>query len=207
MAHFAEGALYDAYQKDANVDPHAMVQGMIKELLNLDLPRKHVKITGFGIMYGMGIDKLAGSLDIDRAMATTTREAYFAALPEVKKLSAAIKNRGSSGEGIKTWGGRLIYKEPHPERNLSYKLLNYLIQGSAGDQTKQAIVDWEQQRKPTDLFMATVHDEINIAAPIDDQMGAMHRLRKAMDADRFDVPFRSEGFAGPDWENIQEYEA
>jgi DNA polymerase I len=207
MAHFAEGSLFDAYQKDPNVDPHAMVQQMIKELLNLDLPRKHVKVTGFGIMYGMGVQKLADSLDIPYEQGYTTKEAYFAALPEVKKLAAAVKSRGSSGEFIKTWGGRRIFKEPHPDRNLSYKLLNLLIQGSAADQTKQSIVDWNDMRNPTDLFMATVHDENNIAAPIEDKAPAMNRLRRSMDADRFSVPFRSEGFAGPNWEDIEEYEA
>jgi DNA polymerase I-like protein with 3'-5' exonuclease and polymerase domains len=91
---------------------------------------------------------------------------------------------------------------------LSYKLLNYLIQGSAADQTKQSIIDWHYDiRKPSDIFLATVHDENNIAAPLEDLAPAMYRLRTAMDMDRFDVPFRSEGFAGPNWQEIQPYES
>jgi len=207
MAHFAEGKLYEAYRNDPNVDPHEMVKGIIKQQTGLDLPRKHVKITGFGIMYGMGISKLADSLDIPDSQGTITRNAYFAALPEVRQLSTATKQRGQRGEAIRTWGGRCYYTENNPTRDLSYKLLNYLIQGSGADQTKQSIVDWEDSRKETDIFLATVHDEINIAAPIDDQAPAMYRLKKAMDADRFDVPFRSEGFAGKTWEDIVGYEA
>ena len=208
MAHFAEGRLFKAYREDPDVDPHKMVQGIIKDLLGQDLPRKDVKITGFGIMYGRGITNLADALGVDYAQGAATQQAYFTALPEVKELSAAIKRRGKSGGTITTWGGRAYAREPHPDRDLSYKLLNYLIQGSAADQTKQSIIDWYyEQRKPTDLFMSTVHDENNVAAPVDDRAGAMMRLRVAMDAPRFDVPFRSEGFAGETWGRIQPYEA
>jgi DNA polymerase-1 len=207
MAHFAEGKLFEAYRKDPDVDPHKMVQGIIKELLDMDIPRKHVKVTGFGIMYGMGVQKLADGLDVDYAQGKLTKEAYFAALPEVKVLAGATKRRGSMGEAIVTWGGRRYFKEPHGDRDLSYKLLNYLIQGSAGDQTKQSIIDWDAARTPTDVFLATVHDEVNVSAPIEDKEPAMRRLREAMDADRFDVPFRSEGFAGPNWAAIEPYEA
>ena len=208
MAHFAEGKLFEAYQKDPDVDPHEMVSGIIKELLGLEMHRKKVKITGFGIMYGRGITNLAGALEVAYEEGARMQQAYFTALPEVKTLSAAIKRRGKSGGVITTWGGREYPREPHPERDLSYKLLNYLIQGSAADQTKQAIIDWHYGiRKDTDIFLSTVHDENNIAAPVDDKAGAMMRLRLAMDKDRFDVPFRSEGFAGTTWGNIVEYEA
>jgi DNA polymerase-1 len=207
MAHFAEGKLYTAYQSDPDVDPHQMVKELIYDLQGLDLPRKHVKVTGFGIMYGMGIQKLADGMGVSYEEGAKVKTAYFNALPEVKQLAAAIKRRGTMGDPIRTWGGREYYREPHPERDLSYKLLNYLVQGSAADQTKQSIIDWEANRKPTDVFLATVHDEVNIAVPIEDQAGGMFRLRVAMDADRFDVPFRSEGFAGPTWGQITEYEA
>ncbi len=208
MAHFAEGKLFDAYNKDPDVDPHEMVKRIIADLLGQDLPRKNVKITGFGIMYGRGITNLADALGVSYEEGAKTQAAYFAALPEVKELSTAIKRRGKSGGTITTWGGRQYVREPNEQRDLSYKLLNYLIQGSAADQTKQAIVDWHyNHRKSTDIFLSTVHDENNIAAPIDDKAGAMMRLRVAMDAKRFDVPFRSEGFAGPTWGKIQSYEA
>jgi DNA polymerase I-like protein with 3'-5' exonuclease and polymerase domains len=86
-----------------------------------------------------------------------------------------------------------------------YKLLNYLIQGSAADQTKEAINDWADNRTWSDTFLATVHDEINISAPESDLKGAMGRLRTSMNKDRFDVPMMSEGFTGPNWQEIEVY--
>jgi DNA polymerase I-like protein with 3'-5' exonuclease and polymerase domains len=206
MAHFAEGRLFDAFRLDPTTDPHVAVQKMIKELLGIDMPRKYVKITGFGIMYGRGVPNLSVALGVDQDEGKRVRDAYYAALPEIQQLSYDTRNRGKRGQFIRTWGGRVYYREPDPARDLSYKLLNYLIQGSAADQTKQSMIDWERDRAPGDVLLAAVHDEVNISAPADDVPGAMRRLRLAMNADRFDVPFRSEGYTGPNWGDIEGYQ-
>jgi DNA polymerase-1 len=207
MAHFAEGKLYEAYQRDPNVDPHDMVRGIIRELTGQEMPRKYVKITGFGIMYGRGIANLSAALGVPDHEGKGVRDAYFAALPEVKQLSQATRNAGKSGTGIRTWGGRVYFREPDPTgRDLSYKLLNYLIQGSAADQTKQSAIDWYNTKGANDHLLCLVHDEDNISAPIGEERRAMRLLREAMDADRFDVPFRSEGFSGPNWADIKGFD-
>lgn len=206
MAHFAEGKLYEAFRRDPRTDPHKAVQMMIKELLNVDMPRKYVKITGFGIMYGRGVPNLSAALGVDEVEGKRVRDAYYSALPEVQQLSYDTRNRGKRGQFIRTWGGRVYYREPDPARDLSYKLLNYLIQGSAADQTKQSIIDHDHERADTDVLLAAVHDEINISAPKEDAPNAMRRLRESMNKPRFDVPFESEGFMGPNWSDIKEYE-
>jgi DNA polymerase-1 len=205
MAHFAEGRLYAAFRDNPSTDPHDAVRAIIRDLLGIDMPRKYVKITGFGIMYGRGIPNLSAALGVGVEEGKRVRDAYFAALPEVKDLSWATRDRGKRGQAITTWGGRKYYREPHPERDLSYKLLNYLIQGSAADQTKQSVIDWEENREPDDTLLCIVHDEDNICAPAAQAEGAMLRLREAMDAPRFDVPFMSEGYFGPNWADLQKW--
>lgn len=206
MAHFAEGKLFEAFRADPKTDPHVAVQKIILENSGINLSRKYTKITGFGIMYGRGIPALAAALGVSVEQAQATRNAYYAALPEIRSLADQTRRCGRSNSPIITWGGREYYREPNPERDLSYKLLNYLIQGSAADQTKQAMIDWDGIRREDELLIAAVHDEINICAPEGCQASAMQTLRKAMNADRFDVPFLSEGFAGPNWADIEEYE-
>ena len=202
LAHFSEGKLYEEFWKNPKADPHAVVSALIKEHSGVELSRKYVKITGFGIMYGRGVASTAAALGVSDDEGRSVRDAYFAALPEVRELSLATRNRGRAGEFIRTWGGRIYYREPNPERDLSYKLLNYLIQGSAADQTKQSAIDWYHIRKPTEHLIAMVHDEFNISAPIGEEQDAMHRLRVAMDSPRFDVPFSSDGFSGQNWADI-----
>lgn len=203
MAHFAEGKLYEAFKADPSTDPHVAVQKIIKDFSGIELSRKYVKITGFGIMYGRGVDNLSIALGVDRATGQATRDAYYAALPEVRWLANETRQCGRMGQPIITWGGRRYYREPNPDRDMSYKLLNYLIQGSAADQTKQAIIDWNAARRPEDFLIAAVHDEINISVPKDDWRSGMAILKEHMNADRFDVPFMSEGYVGPNWSDIK----
>jgi DNA polymerase-1 len=205
MAHFAEGKLYEAFHQDPSTDPHEAVRLIILEHTGINLSRKYTKITGFGIMYGRGIPNLSAALGVDVIQGAATRNAYYAALPEIRTLSDQCRACGTRGVPIVTWGGREYYREPNPDRNLSYKLLNYLIQGSAADQTKQSMIDWDHTRGKNDLLIAAVHDEINISALEEDRVEAMDLLKQAMDAPRFDVPFRSEGYIGPNWADLEDY--
>jgi len=207
MAHYAEGSLFEKFKQDPRTDPHTAVQSIIRDLTGIEMPRKFVKIIGFGIMYGMGVDKLAASMGVSREEGDKLRNAYFAALPEIRGLSLDTRTRGKRGEAIRTWGGRVYYREPNPERDLSYKLLNYLVQGSSADQTKQSIIDYDAERGEGHVLIAAVHDELNASVPYDEKADGMRRLQNAMDKDRFDVPFRSEGYAGPNWADIEKYEA
>lgn len=202
LAHFTEGRLYDAFHKDPKTDPHAAVKILIQEFAGVELSRRDTKITGFGIVYGRGVPATAVALGVSLEDGKRTRDAYFTALPEVRQLSNSTRNRGRSGLAIKTWGGRLYYREPNADRDLSYKLLNYLIQGSAADQTKEVTVNWHEGRGSA-LLLADVHDEVNISSPIEDAVKNMSWLRETMDAPLFDVPFASEGFSGPNWGTLE----
>ena len=202
FAHYAEGGLFDAFNRDPSTDPHAAVRQLILDNTGIDLSRKFVKITGFGILYGRGVDNLSLALGVPRDQGENTRNAYYAALPEVRALSNETRHIGRTGQAIRTWGGRKYYREPNPDRDLSYKLLNYLIQGSAADQTKDVAVKWEQVRSPDAKLLCLVHDEVNISAPKEDARAHMNTLQQEMDAKRFDVPFQSEGYVGPNWADI-----
>jgi DNA polymerase-1 len=206
MSHYAEGQLYQWYLDDPDTDPHEMVSQMMFEKLGIHLKRKPLKIIAFGIMYGRGLDNLAAALGVTKEQAKTFRDAYYSLLPEVRELSNQCKRRGQNGEFIRTWGGRCYHREPSVERDFSYRLMNYLIQGGAADQTKQSIIDWHAEKLPSDQLLAAVHDENNISALIDSKAKSMEILKIAMNADRFDAPFRSEGFAGPNWGAIEKYE-
>jgi DNA polymerase-1 len=207
-AHYEDGQLLEAYIQNPSLDPHALAQEIILAQSQLELARKHVKITAFRIIYGSGIPGLASGLGVDNARAARTLDAYFRAFPGIAQLSKDTKRRGHSGRPITTWGGRIYYTEP-PKlikgrmRSFEYKLLNYLIQGSAADQTKECVIRWDEQRNQDAVFLATVHDEINISAPMEIWRADMDDLRHVMDADLFDVPFQSEGFVGPNWFDLE----
>ncbi len=208
MAHFEDGALARAFREDPDLDPHELVRQEILRVTGVDYPRKYVKETGFGILYGMGRYTLADRLAITPREAWGLMGAYKKAIPGVEQLQKGTQSRGRMGKPIRTWGGRLIHVEPPREikgqwRTFDYKLLNYLIQGSSADQTKQCIIEWHKIKPHSNVFMATVHDEINISAPIDMAEQSMALLTLSMeDLQGFDVPMRSEGFIGPSWGEV-----
>ena len=208
LAHFEDGQLMRAYNEDAFLDPHTMAQDLIREHTNVTYPRGDVKQTGFGIIYGMGVPGLAQQLGRPTGEAYTLREAYFNAMPAAAQLASSTRSRGRSGGAVTTWGGRKYPVEP-PKivrgamRSFEYKLLNYLIQGSAGDQTKQVLCDWIEDFKSEDtVFTSTIHDEINASVPEEQWQFEMASLREAMDQNLFDVPMRSEGSYGPHWGSL-----
>ena len=210
LAHFEDGALLAAYADNPFLDPHEMARQLIGQITGFMYERKDVKITGFSIIYGSGVPGLASQLGRSKGVAFDLREAYFKAMPAAAILASSTRARGRSGGAVRTWGGRYYSVEPAKMmygqmRTFEYKLLNYLIQGSAGDQTKQVICDWEEEyRHPETVFLTTIHDEINASAPEEIWREEMAMLRHAMDQDLFDCPMRSEGSFGPNWGNLTE---
>jgi len=209
LAHFEDGILLESYINDPWLDPHDMARLLIEQMLNLQYERKDVKITGFSIIYGSGVGGLASQLNRPLSEAFELREAYLRAMPAARALARSTRNRGRDGGAIRTWGGRMYFTEP-PKiikgkiQSYEYKLLNYLIQGSAGDQTKQVINDWWEDYKDVDtVFLATIHDEINASAPEEYWESEMIALRLAMDQPLFDCPMRSEGEFGRNWGELE----
>jgi DNA polymerase-1 len=201
LAHYEDGALMQAYRENPDLDPHEMARQMILNLTGIELQRKEVKIIGFSIIYGSGVTGLSQQLGTDYSRAHVLREAYMSALPGVRQLGNALRIRGRNNTPLRTWGGRLYLPEA-PRlvngvmRSFEYKLLNYLIQPSAADQTKQTVIDWDAVRPSSNVFLIAMHDEIDISVPEDDLIMDMKILKEVMNRDRFDVPMRSEGFWG-----------
>lgn len=210
LAHFEDGALMQAYNEDPTLDIHNFVQAKIAEVMRAaPLERRAVKIMNFGMIYGMGIGKLADSLHTDADAAAAIKNAHRKALPDVRDLERGIKENAKDDNPIRTWGDRLYYCEPPAvvkgrRMTFEYKLLNYLIQGSAADCTKQAVINYHHIKKEG-RFLVTVHDEINISAPKKAHKAEMALLREAMESVKFDVPMISDGKTGPNWASLTSF--
>lgn len=209
LAHFEDGPLCEAYTTDPSLDPHRMAQALINEMVGIEYARKTIKITSFSLLYGSGVTGLSAQLGVPYNEAYAIKNAYLGAMPGIQQLMDGVKKTGERGEYITTLGGRMYYSEPPAlvqgqYRRFDYKLLNYLIQGSAADQTKMAINDWAKGWRSSEArLVATVHDEINISAPQEMWEEHMARLKREMNAPRLDVPVTSEGYMGTNWQNIE----
>ena len=210
-AHFAEGRAAEIYRNDPRADFHAAVAAIIEADAGLRLDRKMVKITGFSLIYGSGINSLAELLGVDRGTAANIRKHYFQALPGFKELMDDVSERGRQGGCVKTWGGRLLYSEkPKIVKgqvwSFEYKLLNYLIQGSAADQTKEAINHvgyWRDHCR----FLATVHDENVYSVDPEELDSEVENIKASMEDQKgWDVPFKAEVKVGKNWADMEKHE-
>jgi DNA polymerase I-like protein with 3'-5' exonuclease and polymerase domains len=206
----------DGYQNDPDMDFHTMVADMAK------IPRKQAKTINLGMMYGMGVNKLSDQLDIPVDEAKKLVNQYHDRVPFVKMLMHGVMNklnsRQSSGS-IRSILGRkcrfdlwepdtfamnkaLPYKDALNEhgpttrlrRAYTYKALNRLIQASAADMTKQAMVDIH---KLGITPLIQIHDEIAVSVSSKEQVesivGAMEN------AVPLGVPNKVDVEIGPSW--------
>ena len=163
LAHFAGGALLESLQKDPTRDIHLLAAEIA------GITRKVAKTLGFAVLYGAGVGRIAESLYISTDEAQHIKNQYLAAMPEIKILQSELSYRGRNGLPIRTLGGRHYMCEPPKEvagrwRTFEYKLTNYLIQGSAADQTKEAMLRYALTTSYGWLRLS-VHDQIVVEVP------------------------------------------
>lgn len=209
-AHYEGGAMRDAYLQNPKLDLHTYATELIKRNTGLALTRKTTKTLAFGLLYGMGVGKLAERLGVETKQAEFVRRAYLGTFPGLKEVMDDLKWRARNNEYMTTWGGRRYYAEPAriingQLREFGYKLFNYLIQGSSADITKEAILRYDTLRRNSRLIL-TVHDEIMICALKTSWKREMNMLREAMHSIELDVPLLSDGEVGPRWFEMESCE-
>lgn len=211
FAHFEQGDLLIAYQDDPSLDPHSWLKEIIFELTGVERERTKVKNVTFLRLYGGGKYSVIAQLRVSEDEAKQLLAAHDKALPGRKLVVDEIKKLSRRGKPIRTWGGRIYFVEPKKKvkgrmRTFEYKLINYLVQGSAADITKECLIRWynHPDRDPRTRFLVTVYDEINITCPEDCWEEQMAILRECMDDIELDCPMLSEGAIGPNWADLKE---
>lgn len=184
-AHFEDGALLASYIENPSQDVYIFV----KEAAGGDTTRHEAKQIFLGLVYAMGVDALAGKIGSDYQRANSLKNLVKAALPDVVELDKDCRRRFKNGLPIRTLGGRLCYCEPPSNgRDWAYKALNLLIQGSAADQTKEAMIYTEENMVPGGRQLGNIHDEINLSIPPEFVEVIKEILTKAANALPCDCP-------------------
>lgn len=165
LAHFTNGALLKALQEDPTKDVHLIAAGIA------GITRKVAKTLGFAVLYGAGNGRVAETLGTTVSEATRIKEQYLEALPEIKAFQKELNAIGRSHSYTGTLGGRR-YRSQKPAvvkgvfKSFEYKLPNYKIQGSAADQTKEAMIRYAETTLHGQLVL-TVHDQLVTQVPDD----------------------------------------
>ena len=213
-----EGAseFVQAYNEKPETDFHSLVAEMAS------IPRKQAKTINLGLIYGMGVNKMSEELDIDVDEAKVLVKQYHARVPFVKGLMSGVMNRlndKTSGGALRSLEGRkcrfdswepdtfamnkaLPFKEAvaaygpttRLKRAFTYKALNRLIQASAADMTKKAMVQLHKMGK---LPLLQIHDELAMSVT---SLEEAQEIAKVMEnAVLLEVPNVCDIEMGPSW--------
>mgnify|MGYP003133406978 FL=1 len=204
----------DAY-KENNVDFHKIVAEMA------DIPRSQAKTINLGLFYGMGKNKLQAQLGVSKDKAEELLSKYHTEVPFVKQLLQSVMRRAQERGQIRTLLGRLcrfhlwepnsfgIHKAmtheaalrehgPGIKRAYTYKALNKLIQGSAADMTKKAMI---ALHKEGIIPHIQVHDELDISIKDDKQAKQIVNIMES--AVELEIPNKVDYESGDNWGEIK----
>ena len=175
----------------------------------------------------MGQAKLQAQLGINSEVeAKALIRNYHFKVPFVKQLMNSVMNRAQQSGQIRTIGGRLCrFNKWEPKdwdrrelyetwdeaarengagnikRAFTYKALNRLIQGSAADMTKQAMINLFKENI---IPLTQLHDELNISIESPEQVD---KVRKIMEeAFLLEIPNKVDYENGENWGSIDKDE-
>jgi len=209
-----------SFNQDPKMDFHKMVANMA------NIERKQAKTINLGLFYGMGKAKLQASLNLEtRDEAEKLFEKYHSSVPFVKSLMDWTSRDAQRLGEIQTIGGRVCrfdkweeaayrpgvltppmtweeaakkFGENSIRRAYTYKALNKLIQGSAADMTKQAMLDLYEEGIIPHI---QVHDELDIS--IEDNVQGKKIVEIMQDAIELKVKNKVDFEKGPSWGDIK----
>ena len=220
LAHFAQGQQAEWFrdQMRAGADLHNIVMGMTGITY-----RPVVKTFNYGCIYGMGwqtameknyvlFEKLASGEGKD--IESFTKEIYYnyhKKFPVVKDTMAWAQDVARTYGYVDTMGGRRLHK-PTPQydpvtgkiNDYLYKMLNKLIQGTAADILKQALITADEAGIYDVLTLhLLVHDEqVNSVPFTKEGTEAAVELQHIMGnvyKEQLLVPIKAECELGPNW--------
>lgn len=207
-----------------NSDPKTDFHNMASELTGV--PRKQVKSINFGVVYGMGVPTLAKSLGVSLQEARDLMRQFHDAAPFIKSMlertSAVAAHRGwiktilgrkrrfnaweANGDIFQSYDDAVKAGGRAPRRAFTHKALNSLLQGSAADLMKKAMVEmWEGGLFDVLVPHLTVHDEFNSSVPnTREGMEAFNEMRHIMETSlSLDVPVLADGTTGTTWDEAK----
>ncbi|MCU0863312.1 MAG: DNA polymerase I [Planctomycetes bacterium] len=211
LAHVSgDKALVESFQRgeDIHARTSALVHGLLPNMVTPEL-RNQAKVINYGLMYGMGASRLAAETGMKPPEAKKFIDAYFRALPGVKRYLDGALQQARDKKEVWTMFGR---RRPLPDIDSTNAMMriaaenmavNTPIQGAAADIVKRAMLAVHaalQRRGLQARLLLQVHDELVLDVPDDERTEVERLLRDAMiGAAQLQVPLEVAVGSGRTW--------
>lgn len=176
MAHLADDAgLQEAFAHglDIHRETAARIFGLMPDLVD-SAQRSAAKTINFGVLYGMGPQRLAREIGVSQKEAKAFIDKYFERFPAVQRwMEGVLEEARKTGE-VRTLLGRrravpgLASPNPMEKAAAERIAINTPVQGTAADLIKRAmlVVQDQLRESATDAqLLLQVHDELVLECP------------------------------------------
>ncbi|WP_085579393.1 MULTISPECIES: DNA polymerase I [unclassified Pseudomonas] len=212
MAHLSrDEGLMNAFRN--NLDVHtATAAEVFKVELNevTSDQRRSAKAINFGLIYGMGAQKLGKDIGVDTKTAKAYIDTYFARYPGVREYMERTRKQAADQGYVETFFGRRLYlpeinsNKPQERAAAERTAINAPMQGTAADIIKKAMVavdNWLQASGLDAKVILQVHDELVLEVREDLVGQVSEEIRTHMSgAAKLDVPLLVEVGIGNNWD-------
>ena len=209
-----EKALLKAFHDGEDI--HARTAALIYEVDKEDVTaeqRRNAKTINFGLIYGMGAQKLAREIGLSTTEAKLFIARYFERFSGLKAFYERVERLARSAGFVTTLGGRrrplpgIVSNNGQISALARRQAVNTVIQGSAADIIKMAMLAvWRDTllRQWQARMVLQIHDELVLEVPKDKALDTGARVSKLMECVKpagssFTVPLLVDWGAGQDW--------
>ena len=212
MAHLSrDEGLMNAFRH--NLDVHTATAAEVFKVELADVTsdqRRSAKAINFGLIYGMGAQKLGKDIGVDTKTAKAYIDTYFARYPGVRQYMDRTRAQAADQGYVETFFGRRLYlpeinsNKPQERAAAERTAINAPMQGTAADIIKKAMVavdNWLATSGLDAKVILQVHDELVLEVREDlvEQVSEEIRLHMS-DAAKLDVPLLVEVGVGNNWD-------
>lgn len=201
LAHFAQdpGMLEAARSSDMHLEM-AKLAFHDGEMLKGDARRQIMKNANFAKAFVAGVEKFAWTAGIELSDAAQFLDKYDHMFPGVKTFQSSViqtvKQRASlEGRG---WARSPLGRKHLADKGKEYAVVNYLVQGTAAEAFKSALVDLDNAGYGQYMLLP-VHDEQNFEVPIEHADDMKHDIEEIMVRTNYSLPLTVEGSLGRSW--------
>ncbi len=209
-----EPTLIQAFREDADI--HARTASLLFDIEPSSVSsdqRRMAKTINFGLIYGMGAQKLGHDLGLSLAEARNFITNYFKHLSRLREFYSQVKAEASAQGFVTTLSGRRrllpgIHSSSAQLRALAERqAVNSVIQGSAADIIKLAMLAVQRDGILQELnahLVLQIHDELLIEVPSEHAQTAGQRLANLMEnisptETPLAIPLRVDWGVGSNW--------
>ena len=222
LAHFSgDQAMCQAFAEDRDIHTQVAseVYGVPLDAVTREM-RRSAKAVNFGVIYGQSAFGLAKSLNIDKKEAATFIDAYFARYTGVDAFMKKVLEDCRANRYVSTILGRRRpvdgVRDPSRvgdprQRTLPERIaINTVIQGSAADLIKQAMINVHrrlQREKLRTRMLLQIHDELVFELPAEERTALATLVTEEMvAAGRLSVPLKVDIKVGKNWAECEPWD-